>query len=273
MTMPAYGVGNQTQYPLNSDRAFAGMPVQTNKVDSYINSAGTTQQTVAIAIGTAANSTAYTVTGLGQTISITSGGSATGVAIGTALAAAIQANSVFSSRFSVGAVNGSTGNFTLTSRLFGVDTAVAVSGGGAGYAATNNVSARAANIAYGLVVAKSGILDGVPMGALPTGASDVIAGIAVATTSLPAPDAATGDAIYRNGDVMAVMARGVIWAIAEEAVATNSSLFFRHGSGTLGVIAASSGTGKAALPGCRPAEPSITLRDGTILVKVEVNIP
>jgi len=258
---------------LNSDRAFAGMPVQTNKVDSYINAVGTTQQSVAIAVGTAANSTAYTVNVLGQAVSITSDADATAVEIGTALVAALRANSVVSSRFTISAANGSTGNFTMTARLFGVDTTVTLSGGSTGYAATNTASTRAGNIAYGLVVAKSGTLDGVPMGALPTGGSDVIAGIAVATTSLPIPDAATGDALYRNTDVMAVMARGVIWAIAEEAVATNSTLYFRHGSGTLGVIAASSGTGKAALSGCRAAEPSITLRDGTILVKVEVNIP
>jgi hypothetical protein len=273
MPQPNYGLYNQTYYPLIADRGFAGLAVYTDKVDSYTNATGTTQQSVAIAVGTAANSTAYTVNVLGQAVSITSGGSATAPAIGAALVTALQANSVVSSRFTIGAANGSTGNFTMTARSYGFDTTVTVSGGSTGYAATNTASAQSSSIGYGLVVIKSGTLDGQPMGALPGSSSDVIAGITVATHSLPYPDATATDAVYRAGDVMNVLSRGTIWAVCEEAIAVTSTLYYRYSTGTLGVIAASSGTGKTALSGFRPSEASITLRDGTILCKIDVSLP
>ncbi|MGC8710964.1 MAG: structural cement protein Gp24 [Leptodesmis sp.] len=272
MPQPNYGLGNQTYYPLNADRAFAGLAVYTDKVDTYTN-IGTTQQSVAIAIGTAANSTAYTITTLGQTVSITSDDTATAAEIGAALVAALRANSVIGSRFAISAADGTTGDFTMAARSYGFDTAVVTSGGGTGYAATNTASVQAATIGYGLVVIKSGTIDGQPGGALPRSSSDVIAGVTVATHGLPLPDATATDAAYRAGDLMSVMSRGTIWCLAEEQIAVNSTLYYRYSGGTLGMIAASSGTGKAALSGFRPAEASITLRDGTILCKVDVNLP
>jgi hypothetical protein len=278
MTYSTYGLGNQTSYTQNADLALPGLVRQRTKLDTVINGASDTRQEVAIDVGTAANTTAYTVTVGNITQTYTSDGTATATEIRDGLIAALKASTIINSKFTVEVVDADT--LKLVHRLWGVNELVSVGGGGAGYAATNTAAVSSAMIPYGLVAAAKtgyGMADGVPVAGLPSAAGDTILGIFASTKTVPLAMPTQTEAAYRRGDRMGVLSQGVIWAVAEVAITFTDSLFFRHtasgGLTQLGALSNASGTGKSALARVRPDGPSFIRSDGSILVPVAVNLP
>lgn len=274
-----YGLGNQTRYPLNADVAFPGLVKQRIRMNTGINAAGESQQSVPIDIGTAADSTAYTITVGDRPVSFTSDGSATATEIRDGLIAKLRTDSIISSKFTVAATDADT--LTLTHRLFGVNEVVTVGGGGTGYALGTVVnSATSAALPYGLVVAAKTsypLVDGLPTVSVPSASGDIILGIAASTLSNPQEVAGQTDGYSRKRDLVNILQQGVIWTTSEAAIAVGDTLYFRHtASGAFtktGVVSGSSGTGKSVLPASRPDGPSVLLSDGTILVPIAINLP
>ena len=276
MPLP-YGQDTGFSYLQNADQAVAGLIIQNVKTDTFVNAATDAYQSVSIAIGTAATSTAYTITALGTTITYTSGGTDTAALIAIGLYNALS-GSVIAGRFTV---TYTATTVVLTNTIYGNDTVVTVAGGGTGYAATNTASVNTATIGHGLVIATKSpypVIDGVPSAALPAASTDRVLGVSAASHAEVLggniPTAASGT---RSGDMINVLSIGAIYAVAEIAcLATDATVYYRHTANgantTIGVLSNASGTGLSSIAGIGFAGNSFVTRNGVILVPVNVNL-
>lgn len=274
-----FGIGNQVSVPARAEIGYPGQAIYVIEATTFHNSAADTQQTVAIAVGTAATDTAYSFTVGSRTVTITSAAAATQTTIRDQLVNAINGDAVLSGLYTVEATGPDA--ITLTHRLYGVNETVSVSGGGAGYAATPTAAGLSSLIPFGLAIVRgTGSVDSRPNGMLPNAAGQAVVGFTYAAASIPRePDSTrltTELPGYRRGDPMSVIKKGILYCRAEVAITAGAPLFKRHtadGAFTqLGAIAGAAGTGLDAIAGAVAEEDSVTLGDGTIIVAVSANI-
>ena len=273
-----YGMGHQTVGAASAEDGYAGLVRDLRASDTYANAQTTTKQTYVIALGTAANSTEYTITAGGFTISYTSDGDATQAEIKAGLISAFNANADIGQYFSIADTGAAA--LTLTHRDYGTNTTVSVAGGAA--AGTNTAATTSTTLPYGRIVtvgSSATDTDGLGSVQLPSATGQIVAGVTIATHSIPREgEPPTETSGYRAQDPVSVAKQADIWVSAEAAfAAADAQVYFRHTAdgalANLGVIAPASGTGLDELVGARVQRPSITLSDGTFLVPLTINIP
>ncbi|NEZ62011.1 hypothetical protein D0962_04345 [Leptolyngbyaceae cyanobacterium CCMR0082] len=260
---------------------------------AFLNAGASTQQAVLVDNGTAAADTDYVFNIGGKTITITyvvaDGDPFNGVAPGTAISDAILQNLIVSklqqnqTDFTVAAT--STNQVTLTAVPYSVNKAVAVSGGGTGFAVNTNTAANSSShIPFGVVVVDSGSDADGKLGALPSATGQKVLGISrrghgsarysyAESQALGLPQ----DGIFPGTDGTA-MKQGSIAVRTEAAfTGTESAVFFRHTADgaltNLGYVAPATGTGLDALTAVSVDGPSVVLEDGSMVVPVTVNMP
>lgn len=268
----------QTAYSRFAPQAYAGLLAGVKHyVSTYKNPGSRDVQTIAI---TAQNTTAYTVTVRGVTISYTSDGSATQAEINAGLEAAALASPFFNALATL--VEGSSAaQLVLSARDPSVDLQAAVSSD----LALTVVSAPGKELPFGRFVAvgaqSTEPAGGVYCKELESGA--VIAGVTVHTHAVdmkdyerPLSTATTGgfdSSGYMPGDTVNVARQGLIWVEAEEALTPGAPVYARFTSGSnavIGRIRTDADSASAALvPGARVSEYNSTLG----LALVEVNMP
>ncbi len=147
----------QTSYTNYPDYGLEGGLVDAfpHQIQTVSNKTGASAQSYSVAVGTAANSTVYSLNiiaerrGVFETISITSAAAATVASILAQLEAAFNANVILRSQYSAAVV---ATNLVVTARTPGLDSGfiLTVSGGGVGYTATlSAVAADPTTIPFG----------------------------------------------------------------------------------------------------------------------------
>lgn len=284
----SFGLGNQTRIPRYADPGYPGLIKQLIKSDPYVNLAAGGNTSFLVAIGTTADSTNYSFTAYGRTVTVNSGTSSTAANTQTLLIAAIKADSILAGRFTVAPTTTTT--FTVTDRVYNNPSVASVSGGGTGYAITPTTVSGATQIPYGrMLITKATYPKGnmpftglgvseIPSVSLPTASSDIEAGISIASHALPRlgldPFSTSG---ARANDLIAALTQGSIWVQAESAIARGNTMYYRNAANgaltLLGAFAGASGTGLVAPTkfAVIPDDDSTTLYDGTIIVPVSIN--
>lgn len=277
------GIGQQVAVEGRAGIGYPGEAIYVVESATYHNSAADAQQTIAIAVGTPANDTVYTVQVNQHAVTINSGTGGAGntdASVGTIaaqLVTGLYRNGDISSRFIPVAT--ATG-LTLTHRYYGISERVSVSGGGAGFVATDNAAALTGIIPYGLAVVRaSGATSGRPNCALPNAAGQAVVGFTYAAAGIPRePDSTqlvNGLPGFRRSDPVTVVTKGNLYCLAESAITAGSALFKRHtADGTLtqpGALAGAGGAGLDAVTNAIAEEDSFTLGNLTV-VAVSVDI-
>ena len=258
-------------YPLEMDVAYIGKLRHHEKITTYLNSSGDVAQVTEIDVGTAANSTLYSIRVDRYSIGYTSDADATVTEIRDGLLSAIKGSPAVSGLVIAEAADIDT--LRLTVRVEGEPVSIATNGGGAGFGinTTNSIeSAQTGEVPFGRAVARRAG-DQHDIARLPTQPSDVFVGISVATG---ARELALG--VKRQG-LISTMERGEVWIECESPVTPESQVYYRHtASGSLnqfGIFAGSSGAGLTQLSFARFKENSIALPDGRHMVPISINLP
>ena len=293
MTYTAY-TGQNTQSRVRAPELYEpGQSLNDQLAVSFLNAGAATQQTVLIDIGTPAADTDYVFNIGGETLTVqyatADGDPFNEVPAGTAISAAIIQDRLASylerhqTHFTV-AKTGSA-QLTLTGVAYSLNTTVAVSGGGTGFAVNTNTAAdQDSHIEYGVVVMDAGSDDDGKLGALPSATGQKVLGVCrrghgrarygyAEAQSLGVPQ----DGI-RPGDDGSAMKQGSIAMRCEAAfTGTEAAIYFRHtADGTLtklGYAAPATGTGLAQLTSVSVDGPSVTLESGVMVVPVTINMP
>lgn len=247
----------QTSYATKIEKGYAGMLVGLGhpEVDSYANSADDVVQVTAIALGTPASDTDYSVSFDGTSVTIRSDATATATEVRDALITAINQSAIYTKAI---ATVVDAGNFQIAARrqYAGIDFSVAVAGGGAGYAVDLDASTTASvsqGIGYGLVVVR-GAEDADGVARLPNLAGQKVLGITIGDLTLEQRD---GRSEYRRGKMMSVWRSGPpdIMVYIENDVTMDDAPHYRHTANASldvkGAIRAGSNLGCSLLSGYR----------------------
>lgn len=247
----------QSSYATKLEKGYAGMLVGLGhpEVDSYANSADDAAQVSAIAIGTPASDTDYSLSFDGTTVSTRSGAAATATEIRDALVTAVNQSPIYNKAVA-SAVDA--GNFRVAARrqYAGIDFTVSVAGGGAGFEVDDAASTAASvsgGIGYGLVVVRgAGDPDGVAR--LPNVAGQRVLGITIGDLTSEQRD---GKSEYRRGKMVSVWRSGPpdIMVYIESDVTMDGTPYYRHTANNSlnvrGAIRAGSNLGCSPLTGYR----------------------
>lgn len=241
-----------TTYSIYPDQYIEGGIVDSfpHDIVPFANAGGQVKQVDTITVGTAANSTAYSYSAFGQTVTYTSTGSATAAEITTGLVNAIKANGVIYGRVAVTFV---TGTITLTARLPGVANSFtsSISGGGTGYAVANTTpAAEPAIIPFGRAVATLST-DSTRAGRLINAApstTNIIQGVCIRTNAYDSRG--IGAEIiegYPPREPMNIMKRGRVAVRVLDAVTPLSQVFVQHTGADAGKFRGSANANATAL--------------------------
>ena len=272
--------GFQTFYAI--DQPIAALPGSfgpNTKIRSLKNSAAETRQVSTVQIGTIQANSNYTITLTPPdgtpAISVTvNSGSLTAAQTRDAIVAALRASRIFS--YMVPAPV-STANYTLTGRKPGVAYTLAISATHTSYTLATVAATTATVVPFGRIVARKTSYAADVL-SLPTATDDVLLGVSVIDpSSVRAGYGSAAVVHYGRNEMVSFTDNGDVYIEAETDIAINSTLHFRHavdGSlDKLGVLSASAGTGKTAIPaalGIRVLSPSLTLPSGQTVVYCRV---
>jgi hypothetical protein len=243
VTSPASSTGGVLQ---NAEVSFPGQVLDLVQAADYNNAAVDTKQVVTVTIGTATTGN-YTVTALGQTATFVRAAE-NAAAIAAGLAAALSGGAI-SGRFTI---SSTATTVVLTNKISGDVTPVSGTGG-TGYGVASVAPTIAANIGFGLVIAKGGsVVEGLQTCKLPDASGNALAGVSMADKSVLAIGGfGQNSTVHQSGAIVGVLEDGKVCLVAEAAISITDTLYFRHtadGAFTrLGAVAGASGTGLATL--------------------------
>ncbi|MBD2364536.1 hypothetical protein H6G36_25740 [Anabaena minutissima FACHB-250] len=215
------------------------------------NASNQVRQVNTVTVGTAANSTDYTVIVDGIAVTHTSAASATATTIRDGLIAEINLAGLGATARSTGA-----GTFTITGYP-GVPFDVSIADGGTGYAiASTTAAANSSPIGFGLAVARA-TTDAEGVARLPTDDEQIFLGVTLHSHKSQQyyPDTGLYKAEYRHTEPMSVVQLGSVWVSVEGTVTANSEVFVRQATSgeftLIGGFAGASGTGLVKLIGAK----------------------
>jgi hypothetical protein len=229
----------------NLPKGFAGDRVgftQTFTALSMENDTGSTRKQDRITVSTAANSTTYTFTIAGRSVSYTSDASATLQEIRDGLVAAANLDAIILQDAIIVAESGTTDQLLVTARSPSVDLAVAESDTNLALASVQ-AHVGTIEIPYGRAVVK-GTAD--RSGILPTATGQTFVGVAERVHSDADPQDASVDAI-KPLSTFTVVTKGTMLVEVENAVTAFASAFFVFSGVNAGKFR-SDATGADAVP-------------------------
>ena len=217
------------------------------------NGSGLVAQVWTITVGTAANSTTYTITFSRQgdfigTVSFTSDADATATEARDGIIAKINGSGLI---YGQAIATASGANVLVTSRTAGTANAfdIAVSGGGAGFAAAQTTAAaNPAAIPFGRIVA-TGIGENALTAKIPAAATDRVRGVTVRTDAHEST--LTGVDGYPPQQRLGVMNRGRIWLKPTTNWSPTDDVYYIHTGADAGKVRAGTAAGAAILPNCK----------------------